>query len=86
MYTERERGGKLSCSFAAEKSVKGKKGNERQTELRFPLQVVTHKHEGGMDYSGMWLPWRHNKQKGGRYSQAGFHSDVPVIVCMDKNK
>lgn len=39
---------------------KGKKGNERQAELWFPLQVVSHKHEGGTerrekksDYSGM---------------------------------
>ena len=33
----------------------GKKGNERQTELWFPLRVVSHEHEGGKkrDYSGM---------------------------------
>lgn len=28
---------------------KGKKGNERQIELWFPLQVVSHEHEGGTE-------------------------------------
>lgn len=34
---------------------KRKKGNKRQIELWFPLQIVSHEHEGGTekDYSGM---------------------------------
>lgn len=28
---------------------KGKKGNERQIELWFPLRVVSHEHEGGTE-------------------------------------
>lgn len=28
---------------------RGKQANERQTELWFPLRVVSHEHEGGVD-------------------------------------
>lgn len=67
---------------------KGKKGNQRQTELWFPLRVVSHEHEGGTEREKKretilgWLPWQHNKQKG-----AGTCRDVSIAVpcvCMDK--
>lgn len=75
---------KASCSFGAEKNVKGKRGMRDRLNCGFHCELwVMNTREGRREKKREtilgWLPWQHNKQKGGRYLQGCFHSSALCV-------